>query len=170
MSGFGGAFAAAMVGVIFVIAMSSMASMTVSYMGLYQKLEALASERVSVSIDGGSVAPGGGELLVNMTLLAGSDALSVRDLSRSEVFIFYWSGGGQVFERIGYGEGWRILTVSVGGEPELVNPIRISSGMWDPGETVEVSVSPSMPVDAGSPWLFRFATAGGSVFSMTFGG
>ncbi|MCQ8891950.1 MAG: hypothetical protein NQU41_01050 [Candidatus Methanosuratincola sp.] len=170
MSGFGGAFAAAMVGVVFVVAMSSMASMTVSYMGLYQKLEAPTPDRVSISIDGGRIASGGTELLVNMTLLAGSDPMSLRDLARSDAFIVYSSGGDRVFERVGYGEGWRILAVTVGGQPELVSPIRGSSGMWDPGETIEMSVSPSMPVDAGSPWLFKFATAGGGVFSMTFGG
>lgn len=170
MSGFGGAFAAAMVGVIFVVAVSSMASMTVSYMGLYQKLESVTSERVSISIDGGIIASGGSELLVNMTLLAGSDPISIKDLARSDVFIAYSSGGDRFFERVDYGDGWRILTVTVGGQPELVSPIRGSSGMWDPGEVLAVSVSPSMAVDAGSPWFFEFATASGGIFSMTFGG
>lgn len=169
MSGFGGAFAAAMVGVVFVVAMSSMASMSVSYIGLYQKLE-MAGFRTLTTIDGGKVATGGDALLINMTLIAGSDPLSLRDLSRSDVFIVYLSGGERIFERVEYGDGWRILAVTVRGQPELINPVRGSSGMWDPGETVQILVSPSMPVDAGAPWLFRFATADGDVFSMTFEG
>ncbi len=169
MSGFGGAFAAAMVGVVFVVAMSSMASMTVSYMGLYQKLET-ARGHVLIEINGGRVSPGGSDILVNMTLLAGSDPMGIRDISRSDVFIAYSSGGELIFERAEYGENWTILAVTIEGQPELVNPFRGSSGMWDPGETLELSVSPSMPVDAGSPWLFRIATPSGNVYSMSFGG
>lgn len=168
MSGFGGVFAAIVVGIVFAGAISSIASAsTAALLAAYSMPSRETGEEIL--IESGRIA--GGSFQLNVTLL-GPKSIAIKDLRYADIFITYYSEAGKVSEYLKYGEGWSVLRVFTGGaEGEIANPVRLDlgSGMWDPGETLELALQVQAPI-ASPPWSVVFSSPDGISSSRSFGG
>jgi len=172
VSGFGGAFAAAIIGLIFTMAFSAVTKLYVNDLAIHS----IDAERVpALSLP----SVGTGEInstyvfLVNVTM-DGGKSIRCDSLYLSDVFVVYYSSGTKLTKRVEMGSGtdeWSIRRVLVGDrEGELVNPLDAVShtGMWDPGETLELNITTSMPIDVNL-WYFSMTVVDGGTCSKTFG-
>jgi len=168
MSGFGGVFAAVMISIIFASVVTVMTNISASS-ALLSHSAMQPIERSEPHIEGGEFS--GDAFFVNITML-GSKPVRISDLRYADLFVVYTHEGGRISERLVYGEGWTISSVMTGGVAgEAVNPINLEAGtgLWDPGETVCIAITPTVPF-SGGVWAVLLALPDGSVCSRSFGG
>ncbi|MBO3802986.1 MAG: hypothetical protein JTT11_03800 [Candidatus Brockarchaeota archaeon] len=172
MSGFGGIFAAAMIGIIFTMSFNAVMQLYINDL-LACRVERPGASAQSTPKVGSGILNGTHVFLVNVTM-DGAKSIKFEDLNLSDVFVIHYSGGTKVTEKVVMGNGsgrWRVNRVLVGNrEGELVNPINEASqtGMWDPGETLELLITTSSPID-DDLWFFSIALVDGGACSRTFG-
>ncbi len=162
MAGFGSVFAITLVSLMFTLAFSGI-------MGAMTNTVALMSSQKqnpsSVSVSSG-VTNGTNTFLVNVTL-AGQNHIRVSQIRFSDVFVAYVSDGVRRVFLVPYGsaaDSWHIQRVFVGNrEGDLCNPIDVGAGtgIWDPGETIELNITVSMPIDLSAGWYFSMTLADG---------
>ena len=172
MSGFGGAFAAAIIGLIFTMAFSAVTKLYINDLAIHSIDAETVPTRSLPGIGTGSI-NSTHVFLVNVTM-DGGRSVRCDDLHLSDVFIVYYSSGTKVTKRVEMGSGadeWSIHRVLVGNrEGELVNPMDTTAqtGMWDPGETLELNITTSLPIDIDL-WHFSMTVVDGGTCSRTFG-
>jgi len=172
MSGFGGAFAAAIIGLIFTMAFSAVTKLYVNDLASHSIDAEMAPTQSLPSIGTGAI-NSAYVFLVNVTM-GGAKSIRCDSLHLSDVFIVYYSSGTKVTRKVEMGSGndeWSIRRVLVGNrEGDLVNPLDPLSrtGMWDPGETLELNITTSMAIDANL-WHFSMTVVDGGTCSRTFG-
>ncbi|MDI9644785.1 MAG: hypothetical protein QFX35_06165 [Candidatus Verstraetearchaeota archaeon] len=166
MGGFGGAFSAAVVGMVFVLAASSLTSLSLSSIYLISHYTHAQAEESRISIDGGEIVDLN-RALVNLTLL--SSSIKVSDFGRIDLFVLYQSSGSTYYERLSYPGSWSVSRVFTSGlEGEAANPIRGTTGIWDSGETIEALIRMSHPIDPGSIWSVVLSAPDGGRCSKSF--
>lgn len=172
MSGFGGAFAAAIIGLIFTMAFSAVTKLYINDLAVHS-IDAETAPTQSLPSIGTGCINSTYVFLVNITM-EGGRSVRCDDLHLSDVFIIYYTGGTKVTKRVEMGSGvdeWSIRRVLVGNrEGELVNPLDTSAqtGLWDPGETLELNITTSLPID-DNLWHFSMIVVDGGTCGKTFG-
>ncbi|MBC7120515.1 MAG: hypothetical protein H5T33_02870 [Candidatus Methanosuratus sp.] len=172
MSGFGGAFAAAMVGLVFVVAISSLTSLSgSSLMLLSQQADNIKETKSAILIISGELQPGRDSALVNMTLVSTSSQNRVSDFKYIDIIVTYRYNSMVFSERLSWPDGWSVNRVFVSDvEGEILNPLRESCGLWDAGENLEILLRTTHPIDPSSVWSIVVAMPDGGVGAMSFGG
>jgi len=171
MSGFGGAFAAAIIGVIFTMAFSAVTNLYINDL-MVNRIDAGRGTLQSLPNVGSGEINSTYVFLVNVTM-NGEKSIRCDDLHLSDVFIVYYSNGTKVTKRVELGSGtdeWSVHRVLVGNwEGELVNPLDVmaQTGMWDPGETLELKITVSSPID-NNLWYFSLTTVDGGTCGRSF--
>lgn len=169
MSGFGGAFAIVMMGFI----LSAVFGGLIVFLQSYVTLASLDREvqTSSLTVKSGKIIDNH-TFLVNVTLDKGHIKFS--KLKYSDVFVVYTSGGKQVAVKVAWGYGpdsWHVRRVFSGGKVgDLLNPINIEaeSGIWDPGETLELNVTVTQLIDLDGKWYFSITLVDGGEGSRSF--
>lgn len=173
MSGFGGVFAAVVLFVIFTVAVSSITELSTNSIMLLSSVPiptALSSPTmVSSYVSGTEI------FLVNVTL-GGSKQIQFSDLKLSDLFVVYVSNGSEITERLVYNAAdppsWHVNRVLQGNlEGSLVDPINITqgTGIWVPGETMELQLDVSHVIDNQTGWYLSLTLADGGSCSEAFG-
>ncbi len=162
MAGFGGVFTVTLMGLMLTIALSGVAGIMTSTAALITSQRPTAS---SISVVSGTT-EGTNTFLINITL-AGETHLRLSQIRLSDVFIEYVSDGVKRSFLVPYGgttDGWHIQRVLVGNrEGDLYNPMDLNAGtgIWDPGETIEINMTVSQLIDAASGWYFSITLVDG---------
>ncbi len=165
LGGFGSVFAVATVGIIIAISLGAFAKLTVSYMAL---TTSLPPEPSRPRVESGYIQDPE-TCFVNVTM-GGSKGVPVSKLEMAEVFIVYRSSGSILSMRLDRGSGWSAVRVFVGSSAgDLINPIDLAkgTGVWDPGETLELKLQLPSPLD-GNEWCFLMFLPDGGECSWTF--
>jgi hypothetical protein len=165
VGGFGSVFAVATVGIIIAFSLGAFAKLTISYMTLTTSMPPVPSRP---QVESGYMQDPE-TCFVNITM-GGSKGLPVSKLGLVEVFVAYRSGGSLLSTRLERDSGWSAVRVFVGsGAGELVNPVDLAkgTGIWDPGETLELKLQLPLPSDGGE-WYFLMVLPDGGECSWTF--
>ncbi len=162
MAGFGSVFVITLMSLMFTLAFSGIVGTMTSTAALMSSQKPIPS---SVSVASG-VTSGENTFLLNVTL-AGQNHVRVSQIRFSDVFITYVSDGVKRVFLVPYGsavDSWHIQRVFVGNrEGDLCNPIDVGAGtgIWDPGETIELNITVSRPIDLSAGWYFAMTLADG---------
>ncbi|MBS7620233.1 hypothetical protein KEJ21_06290 [Candidatus Bathyarchaeota archaeon] len=166
MGSFGSVFALAIVGMVIIISFGSLAKVITSY-------EIFISEARQDPCSKPSIISGyitnSTTCFVNITL-NGSRSIPISKIQLTDVFVAYRSVEGTIFTRLEYGPGWSIIRILTGAhEGELVNPINLMkrTGLWDPGETLELKLFLPSP-SVSSEWYFLIVLPDGGSCSWIF--
>ncbi|RLF18986.1 MAG: hypothetical protein DRZ82_07165 [Thermoprotei archaeon] len=154
-----------------IIAISSIAAIiTMNFTiheGISRAVEENANNKVIIlseelRIDGGFISQDGHEISINVTNV-GELAIAVKEFRFIDVMIAYedvngvrkllWIPYREQIDQVG--NYWYLNRVFVDNrEGDLINPIRITdtehSGLWDPGETIEIVIYLTDPIPSGS--------------------
>ncbi|MCX8182685.1 MAG: hypothetical protein N3D12_06155 [Candidatus Methanomethyliaceae archaeon] len=166
MGSFGSVFAIAIVGMVIMTSFGVLAKVLTSYEVFISEVGREARSNPSVT---SGYMEGSTTYLVNITLYGGR-SVSINKIRLADVFVVYRSGDGKISTRLDYGIGWSISRVLIGDhEGELVNPINLTreTGLWDPGETLELQLSLPSPSETSECYFLIVLPDGGSC-SWTF--
>jgi hypothetical protein len=173
MSGFGAVFAAVVFFVIFTVAISSISELSTSSVQLLSSVQSPGP--VSDPVMGSSLVSGSGVILVNVTL-QGSVQIRFSDLKLADLFAVYDSNGSRVTERLVFGSQeppcWQVENVFQGNlEGSMVDPINVTqgTGIWLPGETLELELNVSQAIDNQTGWYLAMTLNDGGSCSGAFG-
>jgi hypothetical protein len=171
MSGFGGIFVAAIIGMIFIMSFSTMIQLYVNSLMLYQMERSDYKQKTNPVVDSGKI-NGTYTFLINVTM-EGVKSIKYENLKYSDIFIVYYSDGIKIIKKFEMGTGvdkWEINRIFTGNtEGEIINPINktIQTGMWDPGETLELMITTSSSIDENL-WFFSITLMDGGTCNKTF--
>jgi hypothetical protein len=172
MSGFGGIFAAAIIGLIFTMSFTAIIQLYINDLMDYRMEREAAIEQSAPRIESGRI-NSTYVFLVNITM-NGAKSIRYDSLNLSDIFIVYYSDGMKITKKIEMGIGvdeWRINRVLTGNrEGEIINPLNetTNTGMWDPGETLELIITTSSSID-DDLWFFSMTLIDGGTCRRTFG-
>jgi len=133
MSGFGGIFVAAIIGMIFIISFSTMIQLYVNSLMLYQMERSDYEQKTNPVVDSGKI-NGTYTFLINVTM-EGVKSIKYKNLKYSDIFIVYYSDGIKIIKKFEMGTGvdkWEINRIFTGNtEGEIINPMNktIQTGM-----------------------------------------
>ncbi|MEM3484764.1 MAG: hypothetical protein QXI12_04005 [Candidatus Methanomethyliaceae archaeon] len=166
MGSFGSVFAMAIVGVVIMTSFGVIAKVLTSYEVFIS--EAKQELRSNIYVTSGRFEDPS-TCFVNVTLY-GNKSFSINKMRLTDIFVVYKSGGNTISTRLEYGLSWSISRVLIGSyERELINPINLTkeTGLWDPGETLELQLSLPSPSET-SEWYFLMVLPDGGSGSWTF--
>jgi len=173
MSGFGAVFATVIIFIVFTSAVTIIMEITTNSASLLSS-EQPPTPLSNPAFGSGSIS-GPDSFLVNVTL-GGSEQVRISDLKLSDLFVVYASNGSEVTERLAFGSDvspcWQINGVFQGNiEGTLVDPINATqgTGIWIPGETLELNLTVSHNIDAKSEWYVSMTLADGGSCSEALG-
>ncbi|MDD1776209.1 MAG: hypothetical protein LUP94_02520 [Candidatus Methanomethylicus sp.] len=162
------------IGIVFTVAMTSIINSSTNSLLLLSTVQSEKSISSPHMDSGGSISLPS-TFSVNVTL-EGTKNLRVAELKNSDVFVVFVSDNGtRVAKRLDYlaaSDGWSINRILVGNlVGDLVNPVSLAlgTGMWDPGETLELSLAVSDSIDSNRGWYITMITIDGGTSSRAFG-
>ncbi|MGC8936337.1 MAG: hypothetical protein ACP5KV_03100 [Candidatus Methanomethylicaceae archaeon] len=165
MGGFGTVFAVAMVGMIVLVLFGSTVKFVTSYAELINYLPRQLS---SPQVDSGYMSTYS-IFYVNVTMY-GNKGIPISKLELADILVSYRNNGNLVTIRLDKGSGWEINRVLVGNRTgDLINPINLEqgTGIWDPGETLELAIFLPSPSD-NAEWYFVMMLPDGGECSWAF--
>lgn len=168
MGGFGSVFALATVGIVILVSWGALAKASTAYLTLIADAELQTKGQSNPSITSGYMKDPT-TCFVNVTM-CGSKSVPINKMRLADVIVVYNSDGGRHVARLQYGSSWMITRVFVGENlGDLVNPIDVTreTGLWDPGETIELQLSLPSQSDNRTWWFSIMLPDGGSC-SWTF--
>lgn len=168
-------FAAALAGYITTIIMLTILTITITLTSTYLENAAIQlSNKVTIAKDKEKIEIIAYQIVDSTTFLinitnTGDVSIPVSKLDMIDIIVTYISAGQIVIERAVYrattGCRWTPLNIYADGiSSEIINPVdqNFSSGLWDPGETLEIRLTLSNPVDNLTPIYIVISTLGGA--------
>ncbi|MEM4576422.1 MAG: hypothetical protein QW701_03025 [Candidatus Nezhaarchaeales archaeon] len=153
MSGFGGLVSASIIILIISSSLGFLVGVVITSMQAYEwkwsSIEGLAAPRPKPRIDNVLIYTSENLTLVKLNVTnVGEGSLRVRDFLKSDLILLYRDGLLKKAVRLNYSDllspnSWRLSRVFVSNrEGDILNPIHVesASGLWDPGETLEIEV------------------------------
>ena len=180
MSGFGGLVAASVVALI--CTLSIMLISNTVFMGLtaYNSKVSNVLSKIEIKaipqIDNGVITPSTTSIAkVNVTNIGGQ-GIRIRDFIKSDLIVVYFNGTHRKAVRLSYSDSeapntWSISRVLVGNkEGDTLNPInpKLKTGIWDPGETLELKLVIQDYVNVSKSWSVVLALPNGVVTTAEF--
>ena len=93
---------------------------------------------------------------IEIQLTLDGQGIPLNKLPLTDIIVaYYLKNGDTVIEWKQYGDtrGWQLVSVTLNGAPEILNPVNIGSetGVIDPGETATIRISMPSSYDQSSP-------------------
>lgn len=163
MSGFGGLVSASIIILIISSSLGFLVGIVMTSMQAYDwkwsSLEELTVSRPKPRIDNVVVHSSKNLTSIKLNVTnVGEGPLRIRDFLKSDLILLYHDGFKKKVVRLNYSDllspnSWKLSRVFVGDkEGDVLNPIHVesTSGLWDPGETLEIEVRISDTINANS--------------------
>lgn len=181
MSGFGGLLAASVIAIMCTVALIFISNAIFLGISIYdsriENMLALTALKAIPQIEHGVVTTSESMSTIRLNVTnVGFQGVKIRDVVSSDVIVIYFNGSMRKAIRLEYSDyktsnSWRIERVFVGNkEGDSLNPIniRLKTGIWDPGETLELELLIQDFIDAGKGLSVVLALPGGVVSTAEF--